>query len=664
MKYLQTFRETLERIVPKHEGRIVQYFGDACLLSFDSTTSGVQCAISLQNAFSQEKLPVRIGMHLGEVIFTDNNVFGDGVNIASRIESMGIPGSVLLSGAIRNQIRNKDEFSMKSLGSFEFKNVTEPMEVYALENGGLSIPEKSRIQGKFKTPQPKPKRMRWFAGVLALLVVLTLSVYSFMDGSWGHSSGKNTELSIAVLPLINLNDNDDLDYFSDGVTQEIIDELAKIKSISVSAFTTTYQYKSQNKPHEQIAEELQVNYLISGSSRLFEDDKRIKLSIELIDPYSKRRIWSRSFDEELSSAPSIQLEVAKEVADNLDIELTIAEKKGLAEPNTTSGEAFRYFLQAKAEINKMSPVGFENGTNYLENAIELDPEYGQAYSLLAWRYGVGGSADFIPGSISSEESYALAKPMIDKAMELNPRSSDNYVIRAFLNLYLRNKIADAKADIDRAFTLKSWPNIPINYCICTAVSTYIAVDNLEKAKEVAKLAKEIDPGHVLYDWDLGNIAMKEGKYVLAQEHYQNSVKKVDFHFFNTFLGWSYYYNEQYKEALEYFNKAYENSILAPRFTLTNLSNTHLRMGDKKSSDKYFQELLDRNSAGEHHLNLYIANVYLERNNIDKTLHYLEKGVEHSDFGFAVFLSLMPKFKILEGEPRFQEVLRKIQSPGI
>ncbi len=666
IEYLQTFKKLVEDKVPVYEGHIIQYFGDSCLLSFDSTTMGVKCALALQQDFLESNLPIRIGMHLGEVVFTENNVYGDGVNIASRIESMGIPGSVLLSSSIWDQIKNKSEFQLTSLGSYEFKNVKKPMEVFALNNDGLSVPVKSKIQGKFKDKK-RPKKLYWTLGILALLLVFFLAINSYR-GYKGKSddtlTGKIIRNSIAVLPLINLNKNEDLDYFSDGVTQEIIDELAKINSIDVSAFTLTYQYKNQEKQQEQIATELNVNYLISGSSRFFEDGNRIKLSIELFDPFNKKRLWNRTFDVELKDAPSIQLAVAKEVAENLNIELTIEEEKGLAKPNTSSGEAFRYFLLAKAEVNKLTPDGYENGSRYLEEALKLDPNYSQAYSLFAWRFAVGSSPDFIPGIMSSEKSLTLANPLMDKAMELDPASSDNYVIRAFLKLYLQNKIQDAKKDIDRAFTINSWPNIPINYCLCTAVSTYIAAKDLEKAKEVIKMAKNIDPGHVLYDWDLGNIAMKEGNYLQAQEHYHTSVRKADFHFFNTFLGWSYYYNDQYEEALTYLNKAYDNSTLAPRFTVSTLSNTYLKMGDEEKSDTYLQELLDRGAAGEHHLSLYIASVYLERGNIDRTLYYLEKGVDNSDFGFAVFLSLMPKFNTLENEPRFQEVLRRIQSPGI
>ncbi len=140
--------------------------------------------------------------------------------------------------------------------------------------------------------------------------------------------------------------------------------------------------------------------------------------------------------------------------------------------------------------------------------------------------------------------------------------------------------------------------------------------------------------------------------------------KADIPFFNSFVGWSYYYNGQYKEALEILHKAYKFSPLPARLNVSALSNTYYKMGDQNKSDRYLQELLDREATGEYHLNLYIADIYLVRNNVEKSLDYLEKGLEQNDFGFAVFLSLIPKFKALEHEPRFQKILVQIQSPGI
>ena len=147
---LNHFKDILEKIVSEHEGDITQYFGDGCLLNFESATIGVKCAIALQHEFIKKEIPVRLGMHLGEVLFTNENAFGDGVNIASRIESMGIPGAVLVSKSIRDQVKNKKEFSLVSVGEYEFKNVSEPMQVFAVVEEGLVLPKRGEMKGKFK----------------------------------------------------------------------------------------------------------------------------------------------------------------------------------------------------------------------------------------------------------------------------------------------------------------------------------------------------------------------------------------------------------------------------------------------------------------------------------------------------------------------------------
>ena len=665
MQYLQTFKTILEKKVPEYDGRIVQYFGDACLLSFDSVTSGVNCAIALQYAFLKKSVPIRIGMHLGEVVFKENNAFGDGVNIASRIESMGVPGCVLVSNAIRNQLRNKKEFSLKSMGSFEFKHVPEPMEVFALDHEGLSIPVKSDITGKFKTPKKEPNKAIWYGTGVVVLVLLffILNQFKVFDSTPAQSSSMGvSENSIAVLPLFNLNNNDDVEYFSDGLTVEIIDELAKISSISVLAFSTTYPYKRNDSiPQHEIAKELGVKYLLSGSSRFNKDENRIKLSINLINPLTKERIWSNTFNEELKDAPNLQLIIARQVAENLNVKLTNSEEKDLEKPNTNSGEAFRLYLQAKSEINKLSPDGFINGTKHLEEALKIDPNYAQANTLLAWRYAIGGSPDLAPGAaISTAETVKLALPYTEKAIELDPKMSDIYLVRGNLKLYSQNRVQDAKKDVELAIKINSWPRIPTNYCICTAVSTYIALNDLAKAKEVAEMAKEIDPMHVLYDWDLGNVAMLEGDYVKAQHHFLISVNKVPAPLFYSSLGLSYYYDGKYEKAIEYLTQAYEIGPVPIRSSVSGLSNAYLKLGDNENADKYLNELLKRNEAGEYHLNLFIANIYLERNEITKSLDYLAMGVDNSDFGLSVFIRLLPKFKTLEDNPRFQEILKRMQ----
>ena len=183
---LNRFKEVLEELAPRHEGQVVHYFGDGCLLAFQSSTDSVDCAIALQHAFSQEpEVPVRIGMHLGEVIFKEGNVFGDGVNIASRIETLAIPGSILMSKTIRDQIKNKTDFLLVSLGSFDFKNVGEPMEVFALANPGFVVPKREHLHGKLKeVPGSEGRSKRILTTALKIIVpVLLLGVLGFFGYS-------------------------------------------------------------------------------------------------------------------------------------------------------------------------------------------------------------------------------------------------------------------------------------------------------------------------------------------------------------------------------------------------------------------------------------------------------------------------------------------------
>ena len=213
LQFLHAFRRELEIRVPEFEGEIIQYFGDGCLLSFDSTSQGVRCAMALQNAFQEMKLPVRAGMHLGEVVFAESNVFGDGVNVASRIESMGIEGGILLSKSVRDQIKNKSEFELVSLGSFEFKNVEEPLEVYAIANEGYTVPKREDMSGKLKGAANISSKRRLIPVAIVLLAIITGSLWFMAVGDKSGISEENKKRPVAVLPFENQTMDPNLDAF-------------------------------------------------------------------------------------------------------------------------------------------------------------------------------------------------------------------------------------------------------------------------------------------------------------------------------------------------------------------------------------------------------------------------------------------------------------------
>ncbi len=223
MSLLEVFKSGLEDHVPSFGGNIVQYFGDACLLSFESTSQAVRCAILLQPLFREKGLPVRFGVHLGEVIFTKENVFGDGVNVASRIESMGVAGGILVSKTVKDQLANKPEFNLKNMGPFHFKNVEEPLEVYAVANNGIMVPLREDLQGKFKPPNPR-SILKPVLLVAIVLLLLVLGIWLIRpDKSPLTEAQRNNYL--VVLPFENKTGQAGLDAFGSLISDRLTTQL-------------------------------------------------------------------------------------------------------------------------------------------------------------------------------------------------------------------------------------------------------------------------------------------------------------------------------------------------------------------------------------------------------------------------------------------------------
>ncbi|MDH3609844.1 MAG: tetratricopeptide repeat protein, partial [Gammaproteobacteria bacterium] len=516
MEYLQIFKKLLENRVSKYEGRIIQYFGDACLLSFDSTTSGVDCAISLQKDFLENNLPVRIGMHLGEVVFTDDNVFGDGVNIASRIESMGIPGSILMSNAIRNQITNKSEFKTISLGSFEFKNVAEPMEVFALNNEGLTIPEKSKIQGKFKQSKGRSKNIRWIiiAGLSIAVIILTLSLSFF-------TSDPNKEYSIAVIPFDNIKVDDGNEWLSAGFTTDINSYLSKIKNLKVIDPYSAGKYKDSEKNNLVIGEELRVSNLLKGSVRQL--GNKLTITVSLINIISDKMVWSESFQESFEENPlKIQQKVSQEIVKQLKIRLTPQEEEELETYPTNSIEAQRLFSEGLSysdlvgveyleRIPFLLPGGRSNlrkSVGLFEQAISLDPNYSEAYAEMAFSLQLMWADNKVVDSL------------IERSLEINPNTVRAYTAKGAMQGYREGNWEKAKEYFQKAIELK--PNDATNQLYLALYFASRAEPNYKKALEHINIAQKLNPHFYAINYNKIEYLLKSDKIVEAEAFYKDN----------------------------------------------------------------------------------------------------------------------------------------------
>jgi len=335
LQILQHFKEELFTTVKKNEGEIIQYFGDGCLMVFDNAANAVMSAKSIQeNLRNEPKVPVRIGIHLGDVLYREGNIFGDCVNIASRIESMGVPGAILFSDAIKKQIKNKPEFIVSSLGEFEFKNVEEPMEIFALSNAGFPVPDPLYVNGKFKDGGPAK--------------------------------------SVAVLPFDNLSKDPEQEYFSDGMAEEILNSLSHIKELKVAGRLSSFQFKDKNISLKEIGEKLAVKTVLAGSIR--KQGTRVRITVQLINIKDGFQLWSGKYDREFNDIFSIQEEIALAVTEELKLKLLKKDRELILKTHTQNTEAYDEYLKGKFYLNRRGPY-ILTAMKHFQKATELDPEF-------------------------------------------------------------------------------------------------------------------------------------------------------------------------------------------------------------------------------------------------------------------------------------------------
>jgi len=374
---LDRHRKILEDLSLQHQGKVIQYFGDGTLTIFGSAVEAVLCAINIQLELRQDPIVnLRIGIHSGDIVFGDDGIFGDCVNVASRIEASAIGGSILISRKVYDELSNHKDITAISLGYHEFKNVKTPMEVYAIKNNNLNIPESSSI--------------------------VTLV-------------GLKKE-SIAVLPFLNLSSDVDNEYFSDGITEEILNALARVEKLHVTSRTSSFAFKGKNVDIREIGKQLAVKNILEGSVRKV--GNRVRVTAQLIETKGGYHKWSEMYERDIKDIFSVQDEIARTISKNLIENLTLSDqRKTLVRTSTRNMEAYNLYLKSSHFWKKWTPLDIRKSLEYLEQAIQLDENFAKAYSSLSGCYVYLGAFGQMPSKIA----YPKAKNMLRKRFKLmNP----------------------------------------------------------------------------------------------------------------------------------------------------------------------------------------------------------------------------------------------------
>jgi adenylate cyclase len=394
---LEKFKAQVQIQVQAQRGELIQFYGDGCLAIFQSSVKAVTCASALQEQFQEEpQVPVRIGLHVGDIMLKEGNAYGNAVNIASRVESMGVPGAVLLSGSVRDQIRNQAEFELQKLGQFAFKNVEDPMSVYALANEGLAVPELKEMAGK-GTVQSKPGKPNDTKTLIRSLSIgfvgMLIALGIWMGISWTNKESEVLDKSIAVLDFRNDSGDPANDYFCNGVRDDVLFQLQKMKDLKV---VTSLSRSGASIPENmaQLGEELGVAYLLTGSVR--RSEKEVVITTRLVNAVDESQLWAERYQQVLSleNVFKIQGDIAEQIAASLQSQFDQTARNAASALPTQNEEAYEQYLKGRQQIKFIISANdsvFRKALKHYHKAVELDPDFaealveiGKCYEILYW----------------------------------------------------------------------------------------------------------------------------------------------------------------------------------------------------------------------------------------------------------------------------------------
>ncbi|MBZ0179179.1 MAG: tetratricopeptide repeat protein [Melioribacteraceae bacterium] len=602
-------RKILDEEITAHKGQILQFYGDGTLSVFGSAVEAVNCAIHIQQRLKTEIIiPLRIGIHMGDVIYDDSGVLGDGVNIASRIESLSVAGGILISEKINDEIINHPEISSRSLGRVKLKNVARPIEIFAITNSSINVP----------------------------------SEYEFNKRSGNLNS-------IAVLPFINMSNDPENEYFSDGISEEILNLLAKQNNLRVISRTSSFSYKGKNIDIRQIGNELNATAVLEGSVRKM--GNRVRVTAQLINSENGFHIWSDNFDHSLDNIFEVQDQIAEKITqvlcEKLDTSKPIKDK---SPKRFKSLDAYNKYLKGVYYWNKWTPEYILKAVDCFKEAIKLEPDSPLPYADLSECYIYLGAM----GLRHPKEYYPLAKTAAEKALELNSELSDSQLAMGMVKIFFEWDWSGAEFRFKKAMELN--PNSADVYHYYTYY--LLAIRDLPKAQTYAEKAHELDPLSLPIISFLASVYYEMGKFDESLNLYHHCIE-LDPEFRNAYsgLGWTYWVKGDLESAIKYFKLA-QKKTSDPKRGITPLAYVYGKTGKTEEAKDLLNKLLEREKEDSTSLlHMDIAIVYFGLNEFDKAFERLELAVKERLGG--VFFLTSSLWNDYRNDPRFQKILNSV-----
>jgi adenylate cyclase len=615
LEILEEQRKIVRPIISKHNGNEIKTIGDAFLVEFRSALQAVNCAYEIQSSLREQNLArelgrhinLRIGVHLGDVVHSGGDVYGDAVNVASRIVSTAEPGGICLSSQVYDQVKNKASFPFLKLGDKYLKNVQGALEVYR-----VVLPWE---QKKASLPMQQ-----------------------------GIAMDRNR---IAVLPFASMSPDLTDEYFADGMTEELITALSSIKGLDIIARTTAMQYRGAAKRISEIGRELGSDSVIEGSVR--KSGNRVRITVQLVNAQNESHLWAQNYDKQLDDIFAVQSDIAKRVARTLKGRLLTKENRELEKPAAKNAEAYMLYLKGRYHWNKRTKENVLEAISYLKSAIEKDPSFALGYSGLADCYLVLAAND--EDEEARAPNFEKAENFARKALELDSGLGEAHATLGGIVFRRDFDFEQGEKEFKKAIDLKpSYATAHQWYGLMLQV-----LGRMDEAESEIRRAQDLDPLSLIVNQNLAEILTEKGEYANAIELYRKLLIQVpDFPDAHASLGRAYCLAHMYDEALreveivEKLNRDRSTATLYRAYV-------YAHMGRAEEA----RSLLE--SAGAHgdahpFLAAMICFVLKDK---EKGFEYLEKGAEKEHRQELLGMKIARELDEVREDPRYHVLLKKV-----
>jgi adenylate cyclase len=498
VRTITAYRQVITEVVQKHRGRVVDSPGDNVLAEFASVVDAVRGAVEIQEELKvrnaelpkNRKMEFRIGVNLGDVIHEEERIYGDGVNVAARVESLAEAGGICISRSAYDQVKNKLTLGYENLGEYSVKNIAEPVRVYKV----LMDPESAgKVIGERRVEAKRGMRVA-IVGVIAFLLVvggavLWKSYQPIVSPPAEVASEKKLAFplpekpSLAVLPFDNLSGDSSQDYLSDGFTETIITELSNLSNLFVIARNSTFTYKGKPVKVQHVAEELGVRYVLEGSVQ--RSGERVRITAQLIDALTGHHLWAENYDRNFGDIFALQDDITDHVTMALQVKLTEGEQARIRRGNIDNPQAYEYYLRGLETYRSFTKENNDQARKLYEKAAELDPNYALGWCSIGWTYYREGRFGWTD---TPTKSLALAEELGQKALALNDLMSEAYSLLSVV--YMARRQHD-KAVAYAEKTIALAPNFASN--LATVALPFLYSGKPEVAIELVQTAMRHSP---------------------------------------------------------------------------------------------------------------------------------------------------------------------------